>query len=124
MDQPPQLGIIGNSHEGESARRDPQQAAMFKLHFPEQRAPANEIPQGGYYSTGDSDKLEAFFSRLCGRAVPAAPAGGGVRGWGRDGLGTGARGRGARARRALMCCLRSAASRSAIRSSRQSVATT
>jgi N-methylhydantoinase B/oxoprolinase/acetone carboxylase alpha subunit len=33
--------------------------------------------------------------------VPAAPAGCGVRGWGRDGLGTGARGRGARARRAL-----------------------
>ena len=26
--------------------------------------------------------------------VPAAPAGGGVRGWGRDGLGTGAQGRG------------------------------
>ena len=35
-------------------------------------------------------------------AVPAAPAGGGVRGWGRDGLGRGARGRGARALRALM----------------------
>jgi len=35
-------------------------------------------------------------------AVPAAPSGGGVRGWGRDDLGTGAPGRGARARRALM----------------------
>ena len=34
--------------------------------------------------------------------VPAAPAGGGVRGWGRDGLGTGTRGRGARARRAFV----------------------
>ena len=39
-------------------------------------------------------------------AVPAAPAGGGVRGWGRDSLGTGAQGRGARARRALMSTTR------------------
>jgi succinyl-diaminopimelate desuccinylase len=39
-------------------------------------------------------------------AVPAAPAGGGVRGWGRDGLGTAARGRGARALRALMSTTR------------------
>ena len=35
-------------------------------------------------------------------AVPRGSSGGGVWGWGRDGLGTGARGRGARARRALL----------------------
>src|SRR5713101_5969851 len=40
-------------------------------------------------------------------AVPTAPAGGGVQGWGRDGLGTGVRGRGARTRRALMSTTRS-----------------
>ena len=35
-------------------------------------------------------------------SVPAAPAGCGMRRWGRDGLGTGARGMGARARRAFV----------------------
>jgi len=60
------------------------------------RSPLCRAGQGAASGLG-----RAFSSRL--RAVPAAPAGGGgVRGWGRDGLGTGRRGGGARARRALM----------------------
>ena len=61
------------------------------------KAPAS--PEGGEVMAGAKKATKK-------PAVPAAPAGGGVRGWGRDGLGTGARGRGARARRALMSTTR------------------
>ena len=57
-------------------------------------APPSTASRRGALSGGElAGRAEPSGQRHVVRSVPAAPAGCGVRGWGRDGLGTGARGR-------------------------------
>ena len=73
---------------------------LLRRWAPAGRPPGSPAPP---HSPGPSRRPAGRWALLCLRAQ----AGGGVQGWGRDGLGTGVRGRGARTRRALMSTTRS-----------------